>query len=320
MRRDAPTPRGALILLLVPGLLAISAGGGCGEDPLNRSALEGALATARPDNAPPVHRGEAPPLAGAGPTVTALQLIYRLLGPDVGGRQSVAATCTITRDGRGGYAITWQRSWSGVAEAVDGLDESVEARFDGHRLVERRRGGPWYERETWRGDAVTLHRQAYHLLDPLLEAFEPYVAWRDGEALEVAGERGRWREGSLRAGVVPKPLTRQEEETLRDNDTTWTAWMAATHRPEGLSVRVARADGDGELLGLALRAKGVASVGGLAARFELQASLEVRPVKADQASVTLPTEVLPAARARPWLAVRDVLKGALRPIYRRDAR
>ena len=57
-------------LLGLAVVFALGWGAGCSGDPLNRPALEGALATARPDNAPPARRGQTPPLAAAGPTVT----------------------------------------------------------------------------------------------------------------------------------------------------------------------------------------------------------------------------------------------------------
>jgi len=310
------TPRRrALILrsLLVALPLALS-WSGCGEVVGGGDqALREALATTAGAGPGRVAPGAAVPFADADPHRMRVRASLRLDVPDA--PQVLAIDRTIDRGAGGRFRIVDHRART--EGAGERLEEGREAVFDGERFASRRRFGPWVARDVLDGGHHRMLAEAYDLGRDLLGAFGDYLTFVEDPTADeaIAGLAVRWSAVELDPRVAPREMEPQELAALRDHTTHWTAWVAATHRPERVSGALARTrDGERWWVGT-LEVSGTARVDGVTAAFVFEVEQVVSPVAGPEV-FELPGDLLPERRPRSWRMIDQVLGPDLLPPYR----
>lgn len=219
-------------------------------------------------------------------------------------------------EGAAPFRVVDRRTLHTAGAPTPRYDEGREGVFDGARFATRRRFGPWIEHDLLeRGHERLLH-EAHGLGEQIVAGFSDYLNWEEDPAADevIAGIPVRWAEARLDARVAPRPLDAEALAALRDHEEHWPAWVAATHRPDRVTGRVARARRGGELVAARLEIRGRATVDGVSSPFAvtLEQRVEALPSKA---SLELPADVLPATRERSWRMIESVLGDSLAPIY-----
>lgn len=305
--------RAYVILALVMALPALAPA--CGDGAASgEAALRAALAT----SAGRAGGGElAPvlvPLRAATPHRMVVTATIALELP--GGARTVTVTRTVDRGAAGSFRVADART---VAEpGRDELRDGRDGVYDGERFASRRGVGPWVERDVLRGGHWRFLAEAYALGEDVLRGFASYVLSKEDPASDelLAGMPVRWSALSLDGRVRPEPLPEARLVALRDHETNWVAWLQATHRPTRVSGAVARAKATGELVAGQVEIAGDALVEGVRAPFRVAVQQKIEPLP-QGAAFALPDGVLPAARARTWKMVEDVLGDELLAPYRR---
>lgn len=222
-------------------------------------------------------------------------------------------------------------------------DDQVEALFDGTRLAMRHADGPWIARDVLDGLPSRLLDKAADLTDLALRGFGDYLQWEPlapdaDHSTTLVGESVTWLAPRLDPAVSPREASPEELTAWRDHVAHWPAWLAATHRPTRVSGQLARlvppaspsapasaeapapaslAPTAASVLACDLHIEGTATVEGTTAPFTFELHQAALPLPAD-ANFDWPSEVLPAARQRPWHMIVDVLGDSLAAPYAPD--
>jgi hypothetical protein len=265
-----------------------------------------------------------------------MELALKLTIGTGGESHSLELSRSIARDGRRFRVV--EHRLHGAPSAADPSQVNptatrFEAIFDGERLAVRRGHGPFIERDARDGLPARILSQMHDFGPAILTAFGDYLVLSPGagRAPEVAGIRLAWSKVELDPAVAPKPMSESELAALRDHERHVFAWLAATLRPSQVTGRVAHVAGSDQsperLVEAELTLSGGArgSVTSPPGGFTLDliqrvsalgesaiASLRERA----PADFTLPADLLPPDRPRPWKMIVDVLGDELLPPYR----
>ena len=280
-------------------------------------ALEAALSGTRTLKTRHGAGAQPPPLANAGPHRSTIRVIFTLDGEEPGYRRLFIER-EIARGDDGAFRIADRRRWTDPALPVAGYDEGRDILYDGSRLLIRRLGAPWAERESIGGHAERLLGNAYAMSHSIQGAFGHRLRWvasKDAPpALSAANVS--WFTASLSLdGVAPEPVTGSLEGD-RDHETHWESWWGAPHVVDEVEGSMARLEGSDDWVAGNLMLKGMATMEGVKQSFTLRYSASVETnVKAS--TFEIPKDVVPATRPRPWLMIENVLGDELAPVYRK---
>ncbi len=291
----------------------------CNPSPEDTSpeALEAALAGTRTLNTRHGAGAQPPPLSNAGPHRSTIQVSLTLDGEEPGYRR-ISIEHEIVRGTGGAFRIKDRRYWTESALPVAGYDEGRDVLYDGSRLLIRRLGAPWAEREVVGGHPERLLNEAYSMSHSIQRAFSHRIRWTASKdappALSAANVS--WFTASLNLhGVASEPVT-GSLETERDHELHWPSWWGATHVVEEVEGSMARLEGADDWVAGNLTLQGTATVDGVKRSFTVRYSASVdSTVKAS--TFELPKDIAPAKRPRTWLMIEDVLGDELAPVYRK---
>jgi hypothetical protein len=302
----------------IPLVFAIALGACTSDATGPEGALEQALARARAQS---TAGAPALPDAAARPgtrTSATLELTYR----GAHGEHALVIARVIDQQGAR-FRVRDERRYTAPAAADPSVSQAhvakVESLFDGERFAWRHGAGPWIERDVLDGLAKKTLASAHDLADLTLAMLGDYLHASPAPAAverpsSIAGLGVTWSALALDPAVRPKALDDATLVALRDHEPSVARWLTATHRPERVSGRLARA-ADGRVLAAELSAAGTTPFAEGPAPFALTLTLDTAPLPAD-ASFVLPAERLPESRERPWLMIEDVLGDGLLPPYR----
>ena len=282
-----------------------------------RGALETALSTCGTETvlgAPGVL-----PRHGAGRHRDVMSL--RILIGDEGTGLSLLLERIVDRDAGGSFKSTDSRVvrtpwWAGRV-----LEEGREGIHIADTFATRRTGAPWIMREVLEGEPWTWLQDTYDIAPTLRKAFGGYFVWTEASpptSERLFGMEVTWSRISLDEGVAPAPLDQRTLDLLRDHETHWAAWLAATHRPERVQGRLARATTTGEVVAGDLDIVGTVTIDQEERRFELELRYGVESLPED-VSFRIPEGAYPTERPRIWRMVEGVMGEDLAPIYHRAA-
>lgn len=280
-------------------------------------ALEAALSGTRTLQTRHGAGAQPPPLANAGPHRSTIHVSLMLDGEEPGYRR-ISIEREITRGAKGAFHIQDRRRWTDPALSVAGYDEGRDVLYDGSRLLIRRLGAPWSEREAVGGHPERLLSDAYAMSRSIQRAFGHRLRWvasKDAPPA-LAAANVSWFTASLDLHGEPAPPVTGSLESDRDHDTHWASWWGATHVVDEVEGSMARLEGSDDWVAGNLLLKGMATMDGAKQSFALRysASVETR-IKAS--AFDIPKEVMPAKRPRTWLMIEDVMRDELAPIYRK---
>ena len=280
-------------------------------------ALEEALSGTRTLETRHGAGAQAPPLANAGPHRSTIRVSLTLSGEDPGYRR-ISIDREISRGERGAFRIKDRRRWTEPALPVSGYDDGRDVLYDGERLLIRRMGAPWAEREAMGGHPERLLSEAYAMSRSIQSAFAHRLKWKPSKDAPpaLAAANVSWFTASLNLrGAAPEPLT-GALETDRDHEKHWAQWWGATHLVDEVEGSMARLAGSDDWIAGSLVLKGKATVDGVTQDFTLRYSASVEP-SVPAKTFAIPEDVVPATRPRTWRMIEDVLGDELAPIYRR---
>ncbi|MGB0588429.1 MAG: hypothetical protein ACPGU1_02005 [Myxococcota bacterium] len=305
--------RGIWILL---GLALLT--GGCTPSEQRAARLEEAMAGVRQEASPDAVQATDLPMQGAEPHHLRMvgTFVLRQVGASSG--RSISVTREVYRGKRQAFRIEELRFWTDPVVAPEGRQDGRQAVFDGKALAVRRSWGPWMDRETVGAPQHQLLREAHDIGPSVLEAFGPYMIFREDPEGEttMSGVRVRWERVGLDSAVAPRPLEPEALKALREHDEDWKIWMAASHKPLTVKGRIARrVDAPHELVAGSLQIEGIGTFDDQRRDFMVLLDYEIGPLP-PHASLVLPEETLPARRARPWKMVKEALGDELLPPYR----
>lgn len=280
-------------------------------------ALEAALAGTRTIETRHGAGAQPPPLANAGPHRTSIHVSLTLDGEEPGYRR-ISIEREITRGAKGAFHVEDRRRWTDPALASGGHDEGRDVLYDGSRLLIRRLGAPWSEREAVGGHPERLLSDAYSMSRSIERAFGHRLRWvasKDAPPA-LAAANVSWFKASLDLHANAAPPVTGSLESDRDHDTHWAQWWGATHVLEEVEGSMARLDGSDDWIAGNLLLKGTATVDGVKQSFALRYSASV-DVRVKSSAFDIPKDVMPAKRPRTWLMIEDVLGDELAPVYRK---
>ena len=301
--------RGRLIVIACSAWLI-----GCSSDG-RREVLEEALAEASPTHLLVPDKQRLPEVAT--PHQVHVHGVFSLRGGSQGG-QRVEIDRQVLRGPRGAFRIYDRRFWHDHLVAPKGSEDGREILFDGRQLAIRRAWGPWMERETLDGQHLRLLDEAYDVGPAVLAGFGDYLQFREDPEGQttIAGVDVVWERVVLDTEVIPRPMSQQDLLGLRNHESNWRHWLAATHKPFRVEGRLARRkDQPGAIVAGNLEIEGVAEWKGAPTDFMVTVRYTVSELPPGS-SFTLPLERQPARRQRPWKMIKDVLKDNLSPSYR----
>jgi len=279
-------------------------------------ALEAALSGTRTLETRHGAGAKPPPLANAGPHRSTIRVSLTLDGEEPGYRR-ISIDREIARGTQGAFRIKDRRRWTEPALPVAGYDDGRDVLYDGSRLLIRRLGAPWAEREAVGGHPERLLSEAYAMSRSIQRAFGHHLRWVPSKdappALSAANVS--WFTVSLNLlGAAGEPVT-GALETDRDHEKHWASWWGATHVVDEVEGNMARLEGSDDWVAGNLLLKGQATVDGVTMAFTLRYSASVEP-NVKPGTFEIPKDVSPATRPRTWRMIEDVLGEELAPVYR----
>jgi hypothetical protein len=206
------------------------------------------------------------------------------------------------------------RERTGTPEArIDTREDRFEAILAEDVWVTRRGHGPWIARDTTDGLPRRTLARVRDWLPTLVRAFGGQVGLvPTAGAVEVFGGRpGVWRRLVLEPRVGGPSPDAAVLAALRDDEDTWPAWADATFTVDAVEgVLAVAADSADEVLAGEMTARGGVRIGEAPGRFEARAEHRISNLP-PAADFSLPAQMLPEARERPWSMIRRVLGDAL---------
>ena len=292
---------------------------GCTASEQRAARLEEALAGTRQEQASDAPQGTDLPMKGAQPHHLRMSGTFVLRQVGAGSGRSIEITREVFRGKKQAFRIEERRFWTDPVVAPEGRQDGRQVIYDGNALAVRRSWGPWMDRETVGDPQSELLRDAHDMGPSVLEAFGPYMSFRDDPEGEVtlAGMPVRWQRIGLDSAVAPKPLDAEALAALREHNEDWKIWMAASHKPLSIKGRIARRlDGPQELVAGTITIEGIGTFDSQRRDFMVLLNYEIGPLP-PHVSLTAPKDRLSARRDRPWKMVKEALGDELLPPYDR---
>jgi hypothetical protein len=290
---------------------------GCSPSEQRAARLEEALAGTRQEQPQNSAQGKDLPMEGAEPHHLRMTGTFVLRQVGAGSGRTIEITREVFRGRRQAFRIEELRFWTDPVVAPEGHQDGRQVIFDGQALAVRRSWGPWMDRETVGAPHHQLLRDAHDIGPAVLEAFGPYMTFRDDPEGEttLAGMPVRWERVGLDAAVAPRPLDAEALRALREHNEDWKIWMAASHKPLSLKGRIARrVDGKRELVAGTVQIEGLGTFESQQRDFMVLLNYEIAPLP-PHVSLAAPKDRLPARRQRPWKMVKEALGDELLPPY-----